>query len=101
MYGHQGNAIGTKGGHISQNSPYPVAIVLGGVNLLEIPHLTLKKTARSTAKNSVCQIEPTQALDEADNIYKYEIAACDVTYVDSANPTKRNVDDWEIESTLT
>ncbi|KAJ5705359.1 hypothetical protein N7536_001048 [Penicillium majusculum] len=98
MYGHQGNAIGTKGGHISQNSPYPVAIVLGGVNLLEIPHLTLKKTARSTAKNSVCQIEPTQALDEADNIYKYEIAACDVTYVDSANPTKRNVDDWEIES---
>lgn len=46
-------------------------------------------------------IEPTQALDEADNIYKYEMTACEVTYVDAANPTKRNVDDWVIESKLT
>ncbi|CAI7624631.1 unnamed protein product [Penicillium bialowiezense] len=26
------------------------------------------------------------------------MAACEVTYVDAANPTKRNVDDWVIES---
>lgn len=100
MYGSQGNAISTQGGSISQNNGVPTVWIVGGVNLLDIPHLRIKKNAGSEAKNYYCRIEPQERVNHGKNINFWLLSACDVTYVDANNPTKRKIDDWVIESML-
>jgi hypothetical protein len=89
MYGSlNGNALGQYAGHLSVHSGVGIVNIIGGLNMMDAPNLQLTKS--KSPRNALCRVDPTLQWKGDRGLEMYEYVQCTVTYINAANPVKRD-----------